>query len=250
MLLKAHLASHSRMSGCRWVTQWLSGLLRAFLYSSSVYFYHRFLISSASVTSLIFSFIMPIFARNICLVSPIILKRSLVFPILLCPSISLHCSLEKTCLSLLAILWNSAFSWVYLSFSPLPFTSLLFSAIFKASSDNHFDFLHLMLLGMVLVTTSYKMLWISIHSSSGTLSSRSSPLNLGVNSTHIIIRNLIEIIPEWLSSFSCFLQFEPEFCNKKFVIWATVSSLCCWLYRASPSSAAKNIINLILVLTI
>jgi len=34
--------------------------------------------------------------------------------------------------------------------------------------------------------------------------------------------------------------------------WATVSSQSyfCWLYRASPSSAAKNIINLISVLTI
>ena len=36
------------------------------------------------------------------------------------------------------------------------------------------------------------------------------------------------------------------------MIWATVSSQSCfcWLYRASPSSAAKNIIKLILVLTI
>ena len=36
------------------------------------------------------------------------------------------------------------------------------------------------------------------------------------------------------------------------MVWATVSSwYCfCWLYRASPSLAAKNIINLILVLTI
>ena len=36
------------------------------------------------------------------------------------------------------------------------------------------------------------------------------------------------------------------------MIWATVSSsYCfCWLYRASPSLAAKNIINLISVLTI
>ena len=35
-------------------------------------------------------------------------------------------------------------------------------------------------------------------------------------------------------------------------MWATVSSQSCfcWLYRASPSLAAKNIINLILVLTI
>ena len=38
-------------------------------------------------------------------------------------------------MSLLAILWNSAFKWVYLCFSPLPFVSLLFTAICKASSD-------------------------------------------------------------------------------------------------------------------
>ena len=58
-----------------------------------------------------------------------ILKRSLVFPIILFSSISMHWSLRKSFLSLLAILWNSAFIWVYLSFSPLPFASLLFSAI-------------------------------------------------------------------------------------------------------------------------
>ena len=36
------------------------------------------------------------------------------------------------------------------------------------------------------------------------------------------------------------------------MIWATVSfqSCFCWLYRTSPSLATKNIINLILVLTI
>ena len=40
-------------------------------------------------------------------------------------------------------------------------------------------------------------------------------------------------------------------CSLEFMIWATVSSvLFCWLYRAAPSLAAKNIINLISVLTI
>ena len=43
-------------------------------------------------------------------------------------------------LSLLAILWNSAFKWVYLSFSPVSFISLLFTAICKASSGNHLPF--------------------------------------------------------------------------------------------------------------
>ena len=51
MLPKAHLISHSRMSGSTWVNTplWLSGLWRSFLYSSSVYSCHLFLIFSASV---------------------------------------------------------------------------------------------------------------------------------------------------------------------------------------------------------
>ena len=50
-----------------------------------------------------------------------------------------------------------------------------------------------------------------------------------------------------LNGFPYFLQFKSEFCNKEFMIWATVSSwsLFSWLYTVSPSSAAKNIINLI-----
>ena len=131
MLPKAHLISYSRMSGCMWVItpSWLSGSWRSFLYSS-VYFCHLFLISSASVRSIPFlSFILPTFAWNIPLVSLIFLKRSLVFPILLFSSICLHWSLRKAFLSLLAILQNSAFKWVYLSFSPLP-ALLFFSQLF------------------------------------------------------------------------------------------------------------------------
>ena len=56
------------------------------------------------------------------------LKTSLVFSIVLFSSISLHCSLKKAFLSLLAIPWNSAFNWVYLSFFPLPLASPLFSS--------------------------------------------------------------------------------------------------------------------------
>ena len=111
MLSKTHLTSHSRMSGSRSVITppWLSGSWRSFLYSSSVYSYHLFLIFVASVRSVPFlSFIVSIFAWKVPLVSQIFLKRSLVFPILLFSSISLHCSLRKTFFSLLAILWNSA----------------------------------------------------------------------------------------------------------------------------------------------
>ena len=58
-----------------------------------------------------------------------------------------------------------------------------FSAIFKASPDNHFAFLYFFFLGMVLITASYTMSQTSIHSSAGTQSIRSNILNLFVTST-------------------------------------------------------------------
>ena len=67
------------------------------------------------------------------------------------------------------------FKLVYLSFSPLPFTSLLFTAICKASSDNNFAFLHFFSLEMVLIPPSCTMSWTSIHRSSGTLLSNLIP---------------------------------------------------------------------------
>ena len=85
MLPKGHLTLYFRMSGPRWVITppWLSGSWRSFL-SSSVYSCHLFLISSASVRSILFlSFVVPIFAWNVPLVSLVFLKRSLVFPILI-----------------------------------------------------------------------------------------------------------------------------------------------------------------------
>ena len=53
MFSKAHLTSHSRISGSRSVItpSWLSWSWRSFSYSSSVYSCHLVLISSASVTS-------------------------------------------------------------------------------------------------------------------------------------------------------------------------------------------------------
>ena len=92
MIPKAHLTSHSRMSGSSWVVtlSWLSGSWRSFCMALLC--------------------IDTIFAWNVPLVSLISLKRSLVFPILLFSSIFLHSSLRKTFLFLLAILfmqrWN------------------------------------------------------------------------------------------------------------------------------------------------
>ena len=72
MLPQAHLTSHSRMSGSRWVITplWLSGSWKSFLYSSFVYSCHLLLISSAFVRFvLLLFFILTIFAWNVPLIS-------------------------------------------------------------------------------------------------------------------------------------------------------------------------------------
>ena len=154
-----------------------------------------------------------------------------------------------SCLSLL--FFGILHSDCYLSFSTLPLASLLFSVICKASSDNHFAFLHFFFLGMVL----------------------SLPREQCYKPPSIILQALFclsDLIP-WiylslplynfkgfksylngLVVFSTFLQFKSEFDNKEFMIWAMVSSQSCfcWLYKASPSLVPKNRINLISVLTI
>ena len=74
-----------------------------FLYSSSLYSCHLFLISYASVRSLLFlSFIMPILAWNVPLTSLVLLKRSLVPSTLFFSQTSLKCS----CKSGSQILWG------------------------------------------------------------------------------------------------------------------------------------------------
>ena len=162
MLPKDHLSSHSRISDSRWVITplWLSRSLGSLLYSSSVYSYPIFSISSVSFRSIPFlSFLVPILAWNIPLVSLIALKRSLVFPILLFSSISLHFSLKKAFLSLLAILWNSAFRKGISFFFSFAFHFLSFLL------RQPFCLLHFFFLGLVLIT----ILQTSIHSSSGTV---------------------------------------------------------------------------------
>ena len=111
ILPKVHLISHSRISGSRWLTtpSWLSRSLRSFLYSSSVYSCHLLLIPSASARSIPFlPFIVPaLYCSHLCMkCSPAIfnfLEEISSLPILSFSSISLHCSLKKAFLSLLAI---------------------------------------------------------------------------------------------------------------------------------------------------
>ena len=147
MFLKAYLTSHSRISGSRWVItpSWLSGSWRSLLYSFFVYCCHLFIISSASVRSI------PslLYCDHCCMKFTLGISyfleeiSSLSHSIVFLYFFALIMEEGFLILTLLAILWNSAFKWVYLSFSPVPFASLLFTAICKASSDNHFAFLYL-----------------------------------------------------------------------------------------------------------
>ena len=107
------------------------------------------------------------------------LKRSLVFLFYCFPYFFAFVTeegfLSSPCYSL------ELYSQVSISF---PFSlSLLFWALCKASSGNHFAFLHFFFLGMVLIIISCTILCISTHSSSGNLPTRSNHLNLFITST-------------------------------------------------------------------
>ena len=112
------------MSSCRWVTtpSWLSGSLRHFLYSSSVYSCH-FLLSSAFVRSLLFlSFIVHILVWNVSLISLIFLKKSLVFPFCCFPLSIVH--LRRP--SYVSLLFSGPLYSVGYIFAFLPCFSLVF----------------------------------------------------------------------------------------------------------------------------
>ena len=118
------------MSGSWWVItpSWLSGLWRSFLYSSSLFYYHLFLISSASDIPFL-SFILHIFVWHVPLVSLIFFQRSLVFPLVLFSSISLHWPLGR--FSYLSLLFFGTLHLYGYSFPfLLCFLLLFFSQLF------------------------------------------------------------------------------------------------------------------------
>ena len=194
---------------------------------------------------------MPIFAWNVCLVSVIFLKRSLAFPILLFSSVSLQWSLRKAFLSLLAVLWISAFRWMYLSFSPL-LSLFFFPQLFvRPPQTTILPF---------WTSVSWEWFWsprpLQCHEPPSIILqalclSDLIPWIFICHFHFIIVRDLIYLILEWSSGFLYFVQLKSEYYNKEFMIWATLSSQSCfcWLY-STPSLAAKNRISLISVLTI
>ena len=114
MLPKAHLTLHSRMSGSRWVItpSWLSALWNHFctvllciLATSSQYL--LLLLGLYHFCHLVCPSLHEMFPWH-----PSFLEEISGFAILLFSSISLHWSLSKAFLCLLAVLWNSAFEWL------------------------------------------------------------------------------------------------------------------------------------------
>ena len=137
------------MSGSRWVTAllWLPRskghtffciVLLGILATSS----QSLLLLLGPYLLLFLSFIVPILAWNVPSTASIFLKRSLVFPILLFSSMSLHWSNSNRSLLFFGTLHSGGYIFpLLLCLSPL------FSATYKASSDNHFAFLHFFFLG-------------------------------------------------------------------------------------------------------
>ena len=220
MLLKAHLTSHSRMSGCRWVATslWLTRSLSLFLYSS-VYSCHLFQISSAFVRSIPFlSFIVPILHE--------------------CP-LGISNSLEEV-----SSLSHASFPLLLYTvpLGKLSFLSLLISGTLH-SDGNSFPFLLCLLLlffSQLLVRPPHTITLPSCISFS--LEWFWSPLPIQCYKSLFIVLQAFcppDLIPWIWSSPSLynhkgfdldlpyFLRFKPEFCNKELIIWATVSSQSC-----------------------
>jgi len=203
------------MSGSRWVITLLVliWVIKVFF----VYSCHLFLISSASVRYLPFpSFIVPIFAWNFPLVSLVFFKRSLVFPFY-CFPLFLHIDhlgrLSFLSLLFFGTLHLDGYNVLFL----LPLAPLLFSANWKASSDNHFAFLHFgffrwfwplppvqchepPFIVLEVVCLSDLIPWIYL----------SLPLynHKGFHLGHT----------QWSSGFPHCLQFKKEFSNREFLI--------------------------------
>ena len=159
--------------------------LRPFLYSFSVYSCHFYLISFASVRLLPFlSFVVPILAWNIPLVSPIFLKRSLVFLILSFSSISLHVHWRRP--SYISLLFSGTLHSVGHVFPFLPCLLGLFSSqlFVKPPQTTTLASCISFCFWMVLVTASYTCYEpLSIVLQVLCLSDRIPCLNLFITST-------------------------------------------------------------------
>ena len=132
-------------------------VIKIFLYSSSVYSCHLFLISSASVRSIPFmSYMMPIFAWNILLVALIFLRRSLNLPLYSFPLFL--CIVHLRRLSYISLLFfGLCFQMGISFFFSFAFHFSSFLSYLEGLLRQSFCLLHFFILGMVLITVSCTM---------------------------------------------------------------------------------------------
>ena len=177
ILPKAHLTSQSRVSGSRWVItpSWLSGSLRLSMYSCHVFLIFLLLLGPYHFCPLLCPSLHKMFSWSLQFSWDLSSSPFCCSPLFLC---IVHFRRPY-----LSVLFSGTLHSVGYIFPFLPCLLLHSSAICKASSDNHFAFLHFFFLRMVLITPSCITARTSVHSSSGTLSVRSNPLNLLVTST-------------------------------------------------------------------
>ena len=124
-------------------------------------------------------------------------------------------------------------------FFSFAFSSLLFSAICKTSSDNHFAFLHFFFLGTDLISASCTVSQTSVHSSSDTLSIRSTTPVLGI---YLRKKKKTEIL---IQKYIC----TPMFIAALFTItkiWKTLntSSTAKWIKKKTSAMKRNKMCNL------
>ena len=142
------------MPGSRWVTTplWLSGSWRPFLYSYSVYSCCLFLVFVLLLGPYSFC---PLSCPSLHEMFPIFSKRYLVFPVLFPLFL---CTVHLRRLSYFLVLFSGPLHSVGCISTFLPcFSLLFFSQVFVKPPQ--FAFSYFFFFRMVLVTTSYTVLW-------------------------------------------------------------------------------------------
>ena len=182
-----------------------------------MYSCHLFLISSASVRSIPFlSFIEPIFAWNIPLVSLIFLKRPLVFPFYCFPLFLCIAHWGRlSCLSLL--FFETLHSNGYIFCFLLCLLHLFFSQMLVRPPQTTILPFCIFSWGW-----SWSLFPVQCHEPPSIVLQalyQIWPLESIFHFHCIIVMDFIWVIPECSSGFPFFLQFKSEFCNKDFMIW-------------------------------
>ena len=191
---------------------WLSGSLRSFLYSS-LYSYTS---SQSHLHLLGPCYFCPLLCPSLREIFPWYLQFSWrdvqSFPFYYFP---LFLFIVHLRLSYLSLLFSGTLHLAGYIFPFLLCLSLLFfSQLFvRSPQTTGFPYCISFYLGHHLLYNVTNL----IHSSSGTLSTRSqSPESICY--LHYVIINEFDLGYTWMA------QFKPEFCNKELMIWATVSS--------------------------